>query len=371
MPWTNQGGRGGDGRGPWGGGGPSSGGQPPDLEELLKRSQDRLKKVLPAGFNFRSGRGGLVILLIVAVVWLLSGTYQVNTNEQGVVTRWGRLVGTTGEGLHYRLPWPIESVDIVDVTGVRQTNVGYTTSEDSQAPQEVAAESHMLTGDENIVDVNFNVQWVVKNAPAFLFNVEAPEEAIKAVAESAMREVAGQSRIENMMTGDRQIIQQRVQALMQSILDSFGAGVTITEVNLQKVDPPDQVIESYRDVQAARANMEQRRNEGQAHANRVIPQARGEAARILRQAEAYKQSVIVEAQGEAARFIAIHDQFKLAPDVTRRRIYLETMQGILSNMNKVIVDGRGAQGVLPYLPLPELRRGEGRTTTEQSAGTRQ
>jgi membrane protease subunit HflK len=357
MPWTNQSGRGGgDGRGPWGGGGPSSG-QAPDLEELLKRSQDRLKKVLPPGFGLK-GRGGLVLLLIVAVVWLLSGTYQVDRNEQGVVTRFGRFEGTTGAGLHYRLPWPIESVEIVDVTGARQINIGYTTSEDSQALQDVAAESHMLTGDENIVDVNFSVFWVVRDAPAFLFNVEDPESAIKAVAESAMREVAGRSRIENMMTGDRQSIQNGVQKLMQTILDSYGAGVTISRVNLQKVDPPDQVIEAYRDVQAARANMEQKRNEGLAYANQVVPQARGEAARIVRGAEGYKQRVIAEAQGEAARFNAIYEQYKLAPDVTRRRIYIETMEGILARMNKVIVDGRGSQGVLPYMPLPELRRGE-------------
>jgi len=227
----------------------------------------------------------------------------------------------------------------------------------------------MLTGDENIVDINFSVIWVIKDATAYLFRVEDPDAAIKAVAESAMREVAGRSLIENIMTGDRESIQEQVRTLMQGILDAYGAGVTITEVKLQKVDPPGEVIDAYRDVQAARADQERLRNEALAYANNVVPVARGNAAKIIQEAEAYKQRVIAEAQGEAARFLSIYAQYKLAPDVTRRRIYLETMQGVLANMNKIIIDNRGGSGVLPYLPLPEMR--QGRVTTEEPAGAPQ
>ena len=237
MPWTNQGGKsGGDGRGPWGGGNQPSG-QPPDLEELLKRSQDRLRKVLPSGFGL-GGRGGLVAILIIVVVWLASGIYQVDANEQGVVLRFGQAIGKTGPGLNYHLPWPIESVEVVNVTGTRQINIGYTDDRPTNGTRDVPEESLMLTGDENIVDINFTVFWVIKDATAYLFNVEDPDAAIKAVAESAMREVAGRSLIENIMTGDRESIQEQVRTLMQSILDAYGAGVTITEVKLQKVDPP-------------------------------------------------------------------------------------------------------------------------------------
>jgi len=362
MPWTNQGGKsGGDGRGPWGGGHQPPG-QAPDLEELLKRSQDRLRKVLPSGFGL-GGRGGLVAILIIAVVWLASGIYQVDANEQGVVLRFGQAIGKTGPGLNYHLPWPVESVEVVNVTGTRQINIGYVDDPD-EGTRDVPEESHILTGDENIVDINFSVIWVIKDPTAYLFNVEDPDTAIKAVAESAMREVAGRSQIERMMTGDRETIQEQVRTLMQTILDAYGAGVTVAEVKLQKVDPPGQVIDAYRDVQAARADQERMRNEALAYANNAVPVARGEAAKIIQQAEAYKQQVIAEAQGEAARFLSIYNQYKLAPDVTRRRIYLETMQGVLANMNKIIIDNsRGGAGVVPYLPLPGLN--QGRVTSQE------
>jgi membrane protease subunit HflK len=251
------------------------------------------------------------------------------------------------------------------VTRENQLNVGYAFPRPgSDAVRDVPEESLMLTGDENIVDINFTVFWVIRDAGDFLFNVQSlgttQDLTIRAVAESAMREVVGRNEIEPILTANREPIQEEVRELMQRVLDSYGAGVTITRVQMQKADPPQQVLEAYRDVQAAVTDQDRMRNEAEAYANRVVPEARGGAARIIQQAEGYKQQVVAQAQGEAQRFVAVFDQYKRAPDVTRRRIYLETMQDILSNMNKVILDNRSGQGVVPYLPLPELQR-QGRT----------
>jgi membrane protease subunit HflK len=340
----------------------------------LKRSQEKLRQALPRGFG---GGGTLIVGLIVVVVWLASGFYIVNPDEQGVVLRFGAFAYSTPPGFHYHFPWPIEAVETPQVTRENQLNVGYVLprqSASSESPRDVPEESLMLTGDENIVDINFTVFWVIKDASAFLFNVENPgadDATIKAVAESAMREVVGKNQIEPILTADREPIQEEVRALMQRILDSYGAGVTVTRVQMQKADPPAQVLEAYRDVQAARTDQDRMRNEAEAYANKVVPEARGGAARIVQQADGYKQKVIAEAQGEAQRFVSVYDQYKKAPDVTRRRIYLETMQDILANMNKVIVDNKGGQGVVPYLPLPELRQGApaaGRATAEAQGG---
>jgi membrane protease subunit HflK len=362
MPWNNQngGGRNGGGRGPWGNGPSHGGGSPPDLEELLKRGQDKLRQALPRGI----GGGGFAIAgLIVVVVWLFSGVYVVNPDEQGVVLRFGAYNRVTTPGINYHLPWPIESVETPQVTRENQLNVGYLVprpGSNSDAVRDVPEESLMLTGDENIVDINFTVFWVIRDASDFLFNVQGlgtqQDFTIRAAAESAMREVVGRNQIEPILTANREPIQEEVRGLMQRILDSYGAGVTITRVQMQKADPPAQVLEAYRDVQAARTDQDRMRNEAEAYANRVVPEARGGAARIVQQAEGYKQQVVAQAQGEAQRFVAVYDQYKRAPDVTRRRIYLETMQDILANMNKVILDNRAGQGVVPYLPLPELQR---------------
>jgi membrane protease subunit HflK len=355
MPWNSQ--NGGGSRGPWGGGG-GTGTQPPDLEELLRRTQERVRRMLPRGV----GGGGLIIVgLIVLVVWLLSGIYIVQPDEQGVVLRFGAFTERTTPGINYHLPWPIETVLTPTVTREQQINIGYRLDPDNVADtRDEPEESLMLTGDENIVDINFTVFWVIKDAPSYLFNVEnpggAPDATVKAVAESAMREVVGQNQIEPILTQNRETIEDQVRDLTQQVLDSYGAGVTVTRVQMQKADPPAQVIDAYRDVQAARTDQDRMRNEAEAYANKVVPEARGQAARIVQQADGYKQQVTAEAQGEAARFISVYDQFKKAPDVTRRRIYLETMQQILAGMNKVIVDNRGGSGVVPYLPLPSLEQ---------------
>ncbi len=365
MPWSNQtgGGRpGGGNRGPWGNG-PVGGGPRPDLEELLKRGQERLRRALPR--NLR-GSGVTVGALIAVAVWLASGIYVVDPEEQGVVLRFGAFVGRTTPGINYHLPWPIESVQTPKVTRENQLNIGYRLGS-AEGSRDVPEESLMLTGDENIIDINFTVFWVIKDAAQFLFNVQSPDGqidgTIKAVAESAMREVVGENQIEPILTANREPIQDQVRVLMQRILDSYGAGVTISRVQMQKADPPAQVIEAYRDVQAARTDQDRMRNEAEAYANKVVPEARGQAARIVQQSEGYKQQVIAEAQGEAARFLSVYEEYKKAPDVTRRRIYIDTMKDILAGTNKVILDNKSSSGVLPYLPLPALRQNTPPRTT--------
>jgi membrane protease subunit HflK len=332
----------------------------------LRRGQEKIRQHvrLPGGL---SGGGATIAGLIVVVVWLLSGVYVVNPDEQGVVMRFGAYNRVTTPGINYHLPWPVESVETPQVTRENQLNVGYLVPRpggNSDAVRDVPEESLMLTGDENIVDINFTVFWVIRDAGDFLFNVQNlgtnSDLTIRAAAESAMREVVGRNQIEPILTANREPIQEEVRGLMQRILDSYNAGVTITRVQMQKADPPAQVLEAYRDVQAARTDQDRMRNEAEAYANRVVPEARGGAARIVQQAEGYKQQVTAQAQGEAQRFVAVYDQYKRAPDVTRRRIYLETMQDILGNMNKVILDNRNGQGVVPYLPLPELQRQQNR-----------
>src|SRR5688500_8578981 len=287
MPWNNQSGpgrSGNGGRGPWGSG--PTGPQPPDLEELLRRSQEKLRRALPGGLR---GGGLAIAALVIFVAWLASGIYVVQADEQGVVQRFGAFVYRTTPGIHYHLPWPIETVQTPTVTRENQLNIGYAAGQN----REILEESLMLTGDENIVDINFTVFWVIKDAAAFLFNVENPADqldaTVKQVAESSMREVVGRNQIEPILTENREEIQEQVRVLMQQTLDTYNAGVTVTRVQMLKADPPQQVIDAYRDVQAARTDQERMRNEAEAYANRVIPEARGEAARITQAAEGYKQ----------------------------------------------------------------------------------
>jgi membrane protease subunit HflK len=364
MPWKNQsggpwGGGGGGPRGPWGSGPQSGGPTPPDLEDLIRRSQDRLRSYLPGGLG---GRGGVLLVLALIVVWMLSGFYRVNTDEQGVVLRFGKFVYLTQPGLNYHWPYPIETALTPKVTRVNRIDVGIRVLEDPRrgtTARDVPAESLMLTGDENIVDVQFSVFWVIGNAPDFLFNVQQPEGTIKAVAESAMREVIGRNQIQPILTGARQAIETGVQDLIQKTLDEYKSGVRITQVQLQKVDPPQQVIDAFRDVQAARADAERLQNEAQAYANRVVPEARGDAARVIQAAEAYRERTVFDARGQADRFLKIYQEYAKAPEVTRRRMYLETMERVFAGMDKIIVDpntAKGGGGVVPYLPLGELGR---------------
>ena len=364
MPWSNQGGGpwGSGSKGPWGSGPQSSGPTPPDLEELLRRSQDKLKTVLPGG-NLGS-KGFALIALAALAIWGFSGFFRVEPDELGVVLRFGKYVRDAKPGLNYHLPYPVESVLTPKVTRVNRIDVGMRLVEDIRrgtTMRNVPEESLMLTGDENIVDVDFSVVWLVKpnGASEYLFNIQNPEGTVKAVAESAMREVIGRLQIQPILTGARQTIEGAVHDLMQKTLDHYGAGVQISQVQLQKVDPPAQVIDSFREVQAARIDAERAQNEAQTYANRRIPEARGQVAQITQAAEAYREQTVAEAKGQTARFVKVYDEYKKAPDVTRQRLYLETMERVLGGTEKYIIDpgqsGAGS-GVVPYLPLNELQR---------------
>jgi membrane protease subunit HflK len=264
----------------------------------------------------------------------------------------------TQPGLNYHLPYPIESVMTPKVTRVNRVDVGFRSSGDSArgSINDIKDESAMLTGDENIVDINYSVFWVIKDASKYLFNIQEPIGTIKAVAETAMREIIARKKIQVVLTQGRAEIENEAQKIMQQILDSYNAGIEITQVQAQKSDPPAQVIDSFRDVQAAKADKERQQNEAQAYANDVIPRARGEAAKIIQEAEGYKREVVAQAEGEASRFIAIYNEYAKAKTVTQERMYLETMEKVLSGVNKIIIDKQSGSGVVPYLPLPELKK---------------
>src|SRR5271170_4406617 len=364
MAWKNQGGGpwGSGPKGPWGSGPqPTGGPRPPDLEDLLRRAQDRMQQLLPGGYF--SGLGIALALLVVVAIWAMSGFYRVQSEELGAVLRFGKYVRDATPGLNYHLPYPIETVLLPKALRVSTLSIGMTLIDDparrGRTMRDVPEESLMLTGDENIVDVDFTVLWRIKpkGAADFLFNIQNPEGTVKAVAESAMREVIGRSNIQPILTGARTSTELAVQELMQRTLDNYGSGILIQQVQMQKVDPPGQVIDAFRDVQAARADLERLQNEAQTYANRVVPDARGRAAQILQAAEGYKQQAVAEARGQSARFLKVYDEYKKAPDVTRERIYLETMERILGGSEKLIYDGGGSasgQSIVPYLPLSEL-----------------
>src|SRR5689334_1855044 len=315
MPWTNQGGGGpwgSGGKGPWGSGPQSPGPTPPDLEEILRRGQDRLRRVLPGG-NL-GGRGLALIALGVLALWGFSGFFRVEPDELGVVLRFGKEVREVQPGLNYHLPYPIETVLTPKALRVNKIDIGMRVVDDIRrggtTVRDVPEESLMLTGDENIVDVDFSVLWKVKptGVGEFLFNIQNPEGTVKAVAESAMREVVGRSEIQPILGPARQTIETAVQDLMQKTLDSYGSGIQITQVQLQKVDTPAQVIDSLRDVQAALSDAERAQNEAQTYANRVVPEARGKAAQITQAAEAYKLQTVAEATGQTARFLKVFEE---------------------------------------------------------------
>lgn len=361
MPWKNQGGGpwGSGPKGPWGSGPQPSGSRPPDLEDLLRRGQDRLQNLLPGG-SF-SGMGIALLLIAALAIWGLSGFFRVQSEELGVVLRFGKHVRTVQPGLNYHLPYPVEAVLLPKALRVSTLSIGMTLIDDparrGRSVRDVPEESLMLTGDENIVDVDFTVLWRIKpdGVGNFLFNIQNPEGTVKAVAESAMREVIGRSNIQPILTGARTTTEAAVQDLMQRTLDGYGSGVLIAQVQMQKVDPPAQVIDAFRDVQAAQADAQRLQNEAQTYTNRVVPDARGRAAQILQNAEGYREQAVAEAKGQSARFLKVYDEYKKAPDVTRQRIYLETMERVLGGADKLVYDGgQGGQGVVPYLPLNEL-----------------
>ena len=358
----------GRGGSPWGtppGGGGNGGGfrrgpTPPNIDEIVKNIQDKINKILPGGA--KGGNKPIFLgLIILVIIWALSGLYRVLPDEQGVVLRFGKFVSTTQPGLNYHIPFPIESALTPKVTKVNRIDIGFRSERDtgftSSGVADVPEESLMLTGDENIVNIDFSVFWVIKDAGKFLFKIQDPQGTVKAAAETAMREVIAKSRIQPILTEGRSAIEIESQAIIQNILDEYNSGIEVTQVQTQKADPPDQVIDAFRDVQAARADMERSKNEAEAYANDVIPRARGEAAKILQAAEAYKKEVVAKAEGEASRFLSIYNEYAKAKKVTQERMYLETMEKVLADINKIIIDKNSGSGVVPYLPLQELKTG--------------
>lgn len=350
MPWNQQGG---GGQGPWGRG---PGTPPPDVEELLRRSQDKFKNVMPGGFG--SSRGFILVVIAAIAIWMFSGVYKVQPEEQGVELLFGKFVKVTTPGLHYWPPAPIGQVFKPNVTRINQLTIGFRSNGDGRGVgvRDVPQESLMLTGDQNIIDVDFVVQWVISDAGDFLFNIRNPEGTVKMAAESAIREVIGQTTLEDALTVKRQDIQEDTRKLLQSILDSYGAGVLVSEVKLQNVDPPNEVIDAFNDVQRAKQDQERSVNEAIAYRNGIVPRAKGEAARMIQEALAYKEKVTREAEGEAKRFLSVYEAYKQGKEVTIERLYIERMQDVLSKSDKVILDNKGGAGVVPYLPLPELQK---------------
>ena len=345
MPWSN----GGDRRG-------GSRPQHPDLEELLKRSKDKLRWVRPGGPGLPGGSFlYLVSVAVAAIAAFFAFTFSVDPDELGIVMLFGKPIRTEPPGLHFRLPYPVEEVRVPKVTRQNIIEIGMRSSEATRGVRQVPQESLILTGDENIIDINFVVFWRIKDAQQYLFSIQQPEVTVKDVAESAMREIVGQSNIQPILTEARQKTEQAVQKLMQEVLDFYGSGIKIDQVQLQKVDPPNQVIEAFRDVQGARADKERLQNEAFSYANRIVPEARGEAERILQAAKAYKEQTVAEATGQTARFLKVYEEYKKAPEVTRKRMYLETMERVLGGTNKIILDSKGGQGVVPFLPLDQLQ----------------
>lgn len=373
MPWSNQNGGGGGGGGPWGGGGnggsgggggnnqggpwgqgpnrPRGGGGgggnggPPDLEEIIRRSQDRFRNVLPGGIN-----GGVIAILALVVLAFvgIQSVYTVQPDERGVELRFGKPKDEVAmPGLHFHF-WPIETVEIVKVTE-QQQNIG------ARATSTTAATGVMLTGDQNIVNVQFSVLYTVSDPKSYLFNVDAPAQTLQQVSESAMREVVGRRPAQDIFRDNRQAIAADVRAIIQATMDGYGAGLSINAVAIEDAAPPREVADAFDEVQRAEQDEDRFVQEANQYANQKLGAARGQAAQIVEEATAYKGRVVNEAKGEAQRFISIYDQYRTAPEVTRERMFIETMEQVLKNSNKIIIDEK--QGVVPYLPLNEIMRG--------------
>ena len=361
MPWDDK------NNGPWGDNNPwgnkknsnngnngSNWGGKNNKGEDFDKIFNQIKKKY-SGFFSKGPKNFVFGFLVLLFLWLISGFYTISPEEQGVVLRFGKYISISSPGLNYHLPSPIEKVIKVPVTTTRNVEVGFR-QQGSAGTRNIDEESLMLTGDENIVDINFVVQWFVSDASKYVFNIRNPEKNIKDSAESVMREVIGKTNIDFALAEGRDQVRTEAQTSLQKILDKNESGITVSSLLLQKSDPPPAVIDDFKDVQRARADQERAINEAKAYANRIVPEAKGEASKIRESAEAYKQEVIAIADGSSQRFISVYNEYKEAKDVTRRRIYLETMEKVMQNMNKVIIDNDGGSGVLPYLPLPELRR---------------
>ena len=366
MPWKNQSG----GGGPWGGGGNGGGpwGQgprgpsgpqnsPPDLEDIIRRGQDRLRQALPGGGAASPALFGLIGLALVAF-WLFQSIYTVQPDELAVELRFGKpKQELSGPGLHFHW-WPIETVETAN-TAEKLITVGGGAAGSGDS-------GLMLSGDQNLVSVAFSVAYQVAEPQPYLFNVSLPDDMLRQVAESAMREAVGRRPVQDIFRDDRQGIADDVRGRMQATLDAYGSGLAINAISIEDAAPPREVADAFDEVQRAEQDEDRFVEEANQYSNQQLGQARGQAAQILEQAAAYKNRVVQEAQGEAQRFVSVYDEYAKAPDVTRKRLFLETMEQVLQGSNKVIVGGEGGQGVVPYLPLPELQR---RATTTPATTT--
>ncbi|MCB2053790.1 MAG: FtsH protease activity modulator HflK, partial [Geminicoccaceae bacterium] len=366
--WKSGGGGGGGGpwgQGPWGQNQGGGSGQQPDLEEILKRGQDRMKQVMRGGGGGGTGIPAPLLFLlslgVIAAVGFYAFTFTVAPFEKGIVLRFGKVHRTVEPGLHLRWPSPIEEVRKPPVQRQKKVEVGFRSFEGrgSTASRDVAEESLMLTGDENIVDIDFVVLWIIDNAENYLFKLKDPDNTVRVVAESAMREVIGKSKVSDVLAPGREPIELATKETIQEVLNTYEAGVKIQEVKIQQALPPSAVRGAFEDVIAALQDRQRAVNEAQAYANKIEPEARGEAERILQGAQAYKEQTVAEANGQAGRFEKVFEEYKKAPEVTRKRLFLETMERVLSGTDKIILDQSGSGGVVPYLPLNELGKKQG------------
>jgi membrane protease subunit HflK len=376
MAWNNNsggpwggGGGGGNSGGPWGGGGGGNRGgggpfgsrRPPDMEDVIRKGQERLKNLIPGGFG--SYKGIALVVLAGLVIWLVTGFFRVQPNQQAIQLVFGKPFGKPVEpGLHYNLPGPIGRVEVINVQDQRRIVIGgrggtQDRGTTMRGPRPTSSENQMLTGDENIVDIEYAVLWQIKDVFKYAFDVRNQEQNVRDGAEAAMREVIGKSNLQYAQTEGRSRIEQDTKDLLQRMLDEYGLGVRINNIQLLRVDPPDEVIAAFRDVQAARADKEKSINEANTYRNQVLPRAKGEAEAIIQRGEAYKAEIVARASGDAQRFDQVYEQWAKAKDITTERLYLDTMEEVLRNVNKVMIDknSSGGQGVIPYLPLPELR----------------
>lgn len=362
MAWNEPGGSG--NKDPWGVGGRKQQGGPPDLDEMLRKFQQQMNKLFggkraDAGNGAGGATGGensswIGVLVIVAlIVWAITGIYIIDPAERGVVLRFGKYVDTTGPGPHWYWPYPIGQVKEVNVDEIRNVEVGFRSDGIDQALAPVERESLMLTKDENIVDINLAVQYRVKDAREYLFNVRDPDATLVQATESAVREVIGKNTMDFVLTEGRTEIATSIEALNQKILDSYNAGLQITSVNIQNAQPPEEVQDSFRDVVRAREDEQRLINEAQAYSNDIIPRARGGAARRMQESQAYRSQVVAQAEGEASRFSQILTEYQQAPEITRKRLYLESMESVLSNTSKIMLDVEGGNNVI-YLPLDRI-----------------
>lgn len=343
------------GNNPWGGGGSSNN---IDIEDSIKKAKEKFGK-----FKIGGPKNISIFVLLGFLIWLATGFYRVEPDEQGIELLFGKWNQTTTQpGLHYFFPTPIGQTITPKVEVIRKINVGFRSaselgfSSNTNAERKVIEESLMLSGDQNIADVGFTVLYKIKDAGNFLFKLRNPETTVKDMSESVMREIVGQRNLQFLLTEGRQEVEQDARNLLQDVLDGYESGILIQSIQLQSIDPPDQVIDAFDEVQRARQDKERLVNEANSYLNRIVPNARGEAAKLVEEAKAYKEQVVKQAEGVAQNFIDVYNSYKGAKKVTKRRIYLETLGVVLDGKNKIILDDNGTgQGVVPYLPLNELK----------------